>query len=46
MPSISPSTSAWLVASHAMKVALSPGDSEEINKSDVTRKKPSRIKRF
>ena len=29
-----------------MKVALSPGDSEEINKSDVTRKKPSRIKRF
>ena len=29
-----------------MKVALSPGDSEEINKSDVTKKKPSRIKRF
>ena len=29
-----------------MKVALSPGDSEEINKSDVTKKKPSRIKSF
>ena len=29
-----------------MKVALSPGESEEINKSDVTKKKPSRIKRF
>ena len=29
-----------------MKVALSPGESEEINKSDVTKKKPSKIKRF
>ena len=29
-----------------MEVALSPGESEEINKSDVTKKKPSKIKRF
>ena len=29
-----------------MEVALSPGESEEINKSDATHKKPSRIKRF
>ena len=29
-----------------MKVALSPGESEEINKSDATKKKPSRIRSF
>ena len=29
-----------------MEVALSHGESEEINKSDATKKKPSRIKRF
>ena len=29
-----------------MKVALSPGESEEINKSKVTKKKPSRIRSF
>ena len=29
-----------------MEVALSSGDSEEINKSDSTHKKPSRIKQF
>ena len=29
-----------------MEVALSSGESEEINKSDATHKKPSRIKRF
>jgi len=29
-----------------MEVALSQGESEEINKSDATHKKPSRIKRF
>ena len=29
-----------------MEVALSQGESEEINKSDVTHKKPSKIKRF
>ena len=29
-----------------MEVALSPGESEEINQSDTTNKKPSRIKRF
>ena len=29
-----------------MEVALSPGESEEINKSDVTKKKPSKIKQF
>ena len=29
-----------------MEVSLSPGESEEINKSDATHKKPSRIKRF
>ena len=29
-----------------MKVALSPGESKEINKSDVTKKKPSRIRSF
>ena len=29
-----------------MEVALSPGESEEINKSDSTHKKPSKIKRF
>ena len=29
-----------------MKVALSLGESEEINKSDATKRKPSRIKRF
>ena len=29
-----------------MEVALSPGESEEINKSDATKKKSSRIKRF
>ena len=29
-----------------MEVALSPGESEEINKSDATKKKPSRIKQF
>ena len=29
-----------------MKVALSPGESEEINKSDATKKKPSKIKKF
>ena len=29
-----------------MEVALSPGESEEINNSDTTKKKPSRIKRF
>ena len=29
-----------------MEVALSPGESEEINQSDTTKKKPSRIKRF
>ena len=29
-----------------MEVSLSPGESEEINKSDATNKKPSRIKRF
>ena len=29
-----------------MKVALSPGKSEEINKSDATKKKPSRIRNF
>jgi len=29
-----------------MKVALSPGESEEINKNDVTKKKPSMIRSF
>ena len=29
-----------------MEVSLSPGESEEIKKSDITKKKPSRIKRF
>ena len=29
-----------------MQVALSPGESEEINKSKVTKKKPSRIRSF
>ena len=29
-----------------MKVALSPGESEEVNKSKVTRKKPSKIRSF
>ena len=29
-----------------MEVALSQGESEEINKSDATHKKPSKIKRF
>ena len=29
-----------------MEVALSPGESEEINKSDATHKKPSKIKQF
>ena len=29
-----------------MKVALSPGESKEINKSDVTKKKSSRIRSF
>ena len=29
-----------------MKVALSPGESEEINKNDVTKKKPSMIHKF
>ena len=29
-----------------MEVALSHGESEEINKGDATKKKPSRIKRF
>ena len=29
-----------------MEVSLSPGESEEINKSDATHKKPSRIKKF
>ena len=29
-----------------MQVALSPGESEEINKSKATKKKPSRIKNF
>ena len=29
-----------------MEVSLSPGESEEINKSDATKKKPSRIKKF
>ena len=29
-----------------MEVSLSPGESEEINKSDSTHKKPSKIKRF
>ena len=29
-----------------MKVALSPGESEEINKSDTTKKKPSKIRKF
>ena len=29
-----------------MEVALSPGESEEINQSDATHKKPSRIKQF
>ena len=29
-----------------MEVSLSPGESEEINQSDATHKKPSRIKQF
>ena len=29
-----------------MKVALSPGESEEVNKSKVTKKKPSKIRSF
>ena len=29
-----------------MEVSLSPGESEEINKSDATHKKPSKIKQF
>ena len=29
-----------------MKVALSPGESEEINKSEATKHKPSKIRRF
>ena len=29
-----------------MEVSLSPGESEEINKSDATHKKPSRFKKF
>jgi len=29
-----------------MKVALSPGESEEINKSEATKRKPSKIRKF